>query len=128
MKAKTYPCGGTYIYIDVPSEEALPPALGTRRGPCSCGSFTHTGSSVSCIRMLHLSSMRYFRVGGKVGGDANVFPCLNPSLVGHPCSITRKRFASGPETHRTMDAKELFIICKGWCRRGTGQVKYISWQ
>ena len=56
------------------------------------------------------------------------YAALSPSLVGHPCSITRQRFASGPETHRTMDAKELFIICKGWCRRGTGQVKYISWQ
>ena len=27
LKAKIYPCGGTYIYIDLPSEEALPPPL-----------------------------------------------------------------------------------------------------
>ena len=26
-KTKIYPCGGTYIYIDVPSEEAFPPCL-----------------------------------------------------------------------------------------------------
>ena len=32
LKTKIYPCGGTYIYIDVPSEEASPPpALSTVR-------------------------------------------------------------------------------------------------
>ena len=31
MKTKIYPCGGTYISVDVPSEEALPPALNTVR-------------------------------------------------------------------------------------------------
>ena len=33
LKNKIYPCGGTYIYIDLPSVEALPPALRTRRCP-----------------------------------------------------------------------------------------------
>ena len=28
LKTKTYPRGGTYIYIDVPLEEVLPPRLG----------------------------------------------------------------------------------------------------
>ena len=33
LKTKTYSCRGIYIYEDVPSEEALPPALKTRRRP-----------------------------------------------------------------------------------------------
>ena len=33
LKTKIYPCGGTYICIDVLSEEAVPPALGITRRP-----------------------------------------------------------------------------------------------
>ena len=33
LKIKFYPCGGAYIYIAVPSEEAFPPAPGRRRHP-----------------------------------------------------------------------------------------------
>ena len=36
LKTKIYPCGGAHICIDVPAEEALPPALGTCRRPCGC--------------------------------------------------------------------------------------------
>ena len=32
LKIKVYPCGGTYICIDVPSEEALPPLPYFRAG------------------------------------------------------------------------------------------------
>ena len=31
---KAYPCGGTYIYVDAPSEGVMPPALAARRRPC----------------------------------------------------------------------------------------------
>ena len=33
LQTEIYPRGGAYIYIDVLPEEALPPALGTRRRP-----------------------------------------------------------------------------------------------
>ena len=34
LNTKLYPCGGTYINIDMTSEEALPPTLGMHVGPC----------------------------------------------------------------------------------------------
>ena len=34
LKTKIYPRGGAYIYLDVPSEKALPPDLGMHRCPC----------------------------------------------------------------------------------------------
>ena len=33
-QTKIYPRRGAYMYIDVPSEDAFPPALSTRRRPC----------------------------------------------------------------------------------------------
>ena len=35
FNTKIYPCGGTYMYIDMPSVEAFPPALVTHRRPWS---------------------------------------------------------------------------------------------
>ena len=44
LKTEIYPCGGTYIYIDVPSEEALPPC--PRFAKASLGSQKHPRSSL----------------------------------------------------------------------------------
>ena len=78
------------------------PAAGEQHAalsPVSCGSCTHIDMCASYICLLHLNSVRYFRVRGRYGvmvichinlmalcGITVQNAALSLSLVGHPCS------------------------------------------
>ena len=62
LQTKPYPSGGTYMYIDVPLEEALPPAIAMRRRPWLCYSYAQALNFVTGLIII-IIIIQLFTVG-----------------------------------------------------------------